>query len=159
MIRYQLTCEQGDRFEAWFRGSEDYETQASAGLIICPECGSSEISKALMTPAVRTSRGRRVATLEPQPTPARERGETVPLAAGPDPSIAEAVEVIRKVTRHVRDNADNVGRRFPEEARKIHYREVEPRNIYGEAIPAEAKELLEEGVDFHPMPLLPEDQN
>lgn len=153
MIRYELICDQGDRFEAWFRGSEDYERQANDGLIVCPQCGSVEVGKALMAPAVRSSKAKG----EPSAAPSAEG--TVRLAAGPDPSIGQAMELLRTLSKHVRENADNVGRRFAEEARKIHYREVEPRNIVGEATPAEAKALLEEGIEFHALPVLPEDQN
>ncbi len=158
MISYQLVCDLGDRFEAWFRGSEDYEKQVMAGLIVCPECGSSEIGKALMAPAVRTSRQRHAMAAEADQT-GGDGGNTVRLTAGPDPSVAKALEIVRKISKHVRDNSDDVGRSFAEEARKIHYREVEPRNIVGEATPAEAKALVDEGIEFHPLPILPEEQN
>ncbi len=153
MIRYELICDQGDRFEAWFRGSEDFDLQANDGLIVCPQCGSSEVGKALMAPAVRSSKAR---TATPE---SGDQGDTVRLAAGPDPSIGQAMELLRKISKQVRERSDDVGRRFAEEARKIHYREVEPRDIVGEATPAEAKALQEEGIEFHTLPILPEDQN
>ena len=155
MIRYELVCDQGDRFEAWFRGSADYERQAVDGLIVCPHCGSSDVAKALMAPTVRTSKKMAAAPVDAGAAAAN----TVQLAAGPDPSIAEAMALLRKISKHVRENADDVGRWFAEEARKIHYREVEPRNIVGEATEAEAEALLEEGIAFHPLPVFPEDKN
>lgn len=137
MIRYSLVCADGHEFDGWFGSSDAYEVQARNGDVICPHCGSAEVSKALMAPNVATSKG------------ADDAGP-------PDAEIAEAV---RKVREHVEKTADYVGDKFAEEARKIHYEEVEPRGIYGEATPSEAVELKEEGVEFHPLPSVPEDQN
>lgn len=158
MIHYQLICERGDKFEAWFRGSSDFDMQARAGHVACPACGTTVVKKALMAPAVRSS-DRAAPSEQPVPADAAERQETVRLAAGPDPALSEAMEIARRISRHVRDNSEDVGRRFAEEARKIHYREAEPRSIYGEATGEEVKELLEEGVEFHPLPVLPEERN
>jgi hypothetical protein len=156
VIHYQLVCEKGDRFEAWFRGSADFDAQAKAGQVVCPACGSTAIEKALMAPAVHSSDR----TTEPVESvaPAAEP-QTVRLAAGAEPAIAEAMEIARRVSRHVKENSEDVGRRFAEEARKIHYRETAPRGIYGEATGDEVKELMEEGIDFHPLPVLPEERN
>jgi hypothetical protein len=153
VIHYELICEKGDRFEAWFRGSADFDVQAKVGHVVCPACGTTSVRKALMAPAVRPSK--RAAAPE-VPT---EATETVRLAAGPDPVLTEAMEIARRISRHVRDNSEDVGRRFAEEARKIHYREAKPRSIYGEATGDEMKALLEEGVEFHPLPALPEERN
>lgn len=159
MIRYGLACDRGHRFDAWFRTSADYEVQAGGRQVVCPECGSLSVAKTLMVPAVRTARRREAAVPSEPKSAGSQDGAPMRVAAGPDPSLAEAVDLMRKLSRHVRENADNVGKRFPEEARKIHYGETEPRNIYGEATPAEARELAEEGVEFHPMPVLPEERN
>lgn len=147
MIRYALVCGEGHEFEGWFRDSADFDKQAKAAAVACPFCGSTRIEKQIMAPAVAG------ATKEPAGDPEKLR------VAAPDPRRAAMVEALRQMRKAVTENADYVGDRFPEEARKIHYREVEPRGIYGEASPAEARELAEEGIEFHPLPRLPEDRN
>ncbi len=129
MIRYQLHCDQGDGFEAWFRSSADYDSQAAEGQIVCPHCGSTAVEKAPMAPAVRTSRGREQRA---------ERAQVMAMAA--------------KVREHIRDNFDYVGERFAEEARKIHSGEIADRPIWGEAAPEEARALIEEGAPVAPLP-------
>lgn len=141
MIHYELVCPDGHAFEGWFRSSADFEDQARAGRIACPQCGSAAISRAPMAP--RIARG-------------AKRAEA---AAGQARPPQELVEAMRKLRRHVEANAEYVGPRFPEEARKIHYEEAEPRGIYGEASREEAKALKEEGVDVQALPVLPEDRN
>ena len=137
MIRYSLVCASGHEFDGWFSSSDAFEAQARDGDVVCPHCGSAEVSKALMAPNVATSKA------------ADDAGSVSP----------DMLEVAQKVREHVENTADYVGDRFAEEARKIHYEEVEPRGIYGEATPSEAVELKEEGVEFHPLPPIPEDQN
>lgn len=160
MIRYRLECDRGDQFEAWFRSSDDYDAQAAAGEIACPECGSISVHKTLMAPSVQTSRRRSKRPAEPPPAPPAAAPEApTQFVAGADPALSDAIEAIRRITRHVRANAEDVGRRFPEEARKIHYNEAPARNIIGEANAEEAAELAEEGIAFHPLPALPEDMN
>lgn len=149
MIRYALTCVEGHGFEAWFADSAAYEDQSRRGILACPVCGSTSVGKALMAPAVSTARSK--SAREPEK-------ETVKLAANL-PEKQEAVAMLRKLRKHLTENADYVGPRFAEEARRIHYNEAEKRGIYGEASPEEARALAEEGVEFHPLPTLPEDQN
>ncbi len=150
MIRYRLTCPDAHEFEAWFSSSAAYDKQAKAGHVTCPECGSNKVEKTLMAPNVATSRKKEAA---------REKAK----AAAPRPVAsqmpAEMLEMMRKIRDHVRENADYVGDKFAEEARKIHYEESEARGIYGEATPDEAQALYEEGIAVHPLPLLPEDKN
>jgi hypothetical protein len=146
MIRYALSCENGHRFESWFGDSQAFEKLLAADAVQCPECGSTAVEKALMTPQVATARKKDA------------KKDKVRLAAN-HAMRAEAVAAMRKIRDHVTENADYVGDKFPEEARKIHYEEAEPRGIYGEATGEEAKALDEEGVEFHPLPTLPEDQN
>jgi len=157
MIRYDLVCDHGDRFEAWFRNSDDFEHQAAAGVLVCPACGSPDVVKALMAPAVR----RRTAKAHPAPAiaeaPPNRKPSSMPVSS--DPKLAEAVATLREVAREIRANAEDVGRRFPEEARRIHYAESEPRSIVGQATPQEAKALAEEGIEAFPLPVLPEDLN
>ena len=147
MIRYDLICDKEHAFDGWFRDSEAYDEQNAAGQVVCPVCGSTAVSKQLMTPGI--------------PAKSNRRGEVrMPVFAGQkEAKVAELIEAVRKLRRHVEENADYVGDQFPEEARKIHYKEVEPRGIYGEASLEEAKALLDEGVEVHPLPPLPEDAN
>jgi hypothetical protein len=142
VIRYSLSCHAGHDFEAWFAGSEAFESQQTDGSISCPVCGSTSVGKALMAPAVSTSRKR----------------DSVRLAANV-PDQQEAIAVLRKVRQHLTDNADYVGPKFADEARRIHYNEAEKRGIYGEASSEEARALVDEGIEFHPLPMLPEEHN
>jgi hypothetical protein len=142
MIRYALHCENDHDFEAWFRSAEDYERAAKRGENLCPHCGSAEVEKSLMAPSVSGTK----------------KSAKVSLAA-PDPRTQVMREALREFRKRVTEGADYVGDKFAEEARKIHYEETEARGIYGEATPDEAKELAEEGIGFHPLPVLPEDRN
>ena len=141
MIRFSVACDHGHVFEAWFRNNDDYETQQKRGLVECPECGSSAVSKALMAPAISTSR----------------RQAKIALAMGE--AQKQAMAELKALTQKMRENAENVGDKFAEEARKIHFGEVEARGIYGEATPEEAKSLAEDGVSFMPIPVFPDDRN
>jgi hypothetical protein len=142
MIRYTLRCDREHEFEAWFRSGGDYDRAAKAGGNVCPVCGSAEVEKALMAPAVAGAR----------------KSSTVSLAA-PDPRRAILREAMREFRKKVTEGADYVGDKFAEEARKIHFEETEPRGIYGEATVEEARQLAEEEIAFQPLPSLPEEQN
>jgi hypothetical protein len=139
MIHYQLCCAGGHGFDGWFSSSAAFDRQVEAGEIICPVCGSVDISKALMTPSIGASGGRD-----------REKLSAV---------VSEVNARIRKFRRHVEDTAENVGKDFAEEARRMHYDETEKRGIYGEASLRETAELREEGIEVFPLPPLPEEQN
>jgi len=147
MIRYDLVCDKEHAFDGWFRDSAAFDAQAAAGQVVCPVCNSTTIAKQLMTPGI--------------PTKANQRAEgRMPVFAGQkDEKVSALAEAVRELRRQVKENADYVGDRFAEEARRIHYKEVKPRGIYGEASLEEAKSLLEEGVEVHPLPPLPEDSN
>ncbi|MDE1172243.1 MAG: DUF1178 family protein [Parvibaculaceae bacterium] len=132
MIRYALQCDHDHEFDAWFRSSGDHDEQVREKTIACPMCGSREVRKAIMAPSVVTS-GKRVRT------------------GGGYEKFARMVAELRK---HVEANADYVGDRFAEEARRIHYGETDERGIYGEATLEEARELIEEGVEVAPLPQL-----
>lgn len=144
MIRYDLICTGGHDFDGWFRDGAAFDKSVAAHAVTCPICGTTDVVKALMAPSVSTSKKREAAALK---------------VAAADPRQAVMVEMLRKVREHVEANSDYVGPRFAEEARKIHYEEVEPRGIYGEASPDEARALAEEGIEFHPLPVLPEETN
>jgi hypothetical protein len=142
MIRYRLVCDREHDFEAWFASADAYDRAAEAGENVCPVCGSTEVAKAIMAPAVSGT----------------HKSETMTLAA-PDPRNAALREMVKEFRRHVTENSDYVGDRFAEEARKIHYEETDARSIYGEATSDEAKALAEEGIGFAPLPKLPEERN
>jgi hypothetical protein len=137
MILFDLKCGEGHVFEAWFRNSGAYDAQAAAGEIACPVCGDIRIEKAPMAPRIGKSRQE----VEKTETAAQRRAEV----------MRELVELRRKVE----ENCDYVGNRFAEEARRIHYGEVEERGIYGEATEAETTELKEEGIEVGRIPWVP----
>jgi hypothetical protein len=163
MIRYSLQCERRHEFEIWFKNSADYDSQAKRGLVTCPACGSGKVEKALMSPSL--GRGTRKGGKAPAPeaappdtpTPAADADKTpVAMMSPPEREFRAKLKELRE---HLTKNAENVGGKFPEEARKMHYGEAEHRSIYGEASPQEAKELLDEGVELHPLPVLPDERN
>lgn len=135
MIKYQLKCGAGCSFEGWFRSSDDFDRQAADERLECPSCGSREVGRAVMSPAV-------------------VRGGAS--ASRSDERLSEIkssfVEAARRARDYVEKNFDYVGDRFPEEARRIHYGEEKARSIYGEATGREVKELVDEGVSIAPVP-------
>jgi hypothetical protein len=151
MIRYALHCDKAHEFESWFPSSDSYEAQRKQGFVACPVCGSTRIDKALMAPQV--ARKDRAPAAEPA-TPAPP-----PPVAVVSPVEQELRAKLRELREHIVKTADPVGERFAEEARKIHYGETEHRSIYGQATPEEARELAEEGIEFHALPVLPDDRN
>ena len=154
MIAYTLACEAGHDFESWFASSNAYEAQVKRGLVSCPICGSAKVGKALMTPSLgRGDRNKPVPVREPSaPSPTRP----VAMFSEKERQLRDMIRALRK---HVAENSDYVGRRFPEEARQMHNGEIEHRSIWGEASAEEAKELVEEGVQVQPLPPLPDDHN
>jgi hypothetical protein len=157
MIRYALGCDQGHEFEGWFGNSAAFDEQAAGGLVICPICGSEKVNKLIMAPGVaRTDRGE-----APAPGSAAvpaEDGSASPMALMSD-KARELRGMIRALREHVAQNAENVGPRFAEEARKIHEGDAEARSIYGEATKEEARKLIEDGIPALPLPVLPDDRN
>ncbi len=149
MIRYDLHCEAGHGFESWFRSSGDYDVQRKRRLVECPVCGSHDVEKQIMAPRLkRTDKADR----------AKPGEEKAPVAMM-SPQEAEFRQKLRELRDHVTKNAEDVGEKFPELARKMHNEEIERRSIYGEASPDEVKSLLDDEVDIHPLPLLPDDRN
>jgi hypothetical protein len=173
MIRYALNCTDGHVFESWFQNSAAFDKQKKRGLVTCPICGSGKVEKAIMAPQLmRTDVERPAAPIAPpSPPPSNPQAATpAPPPLPPVPAGKSSVAIMSRQERelrqklkelrdHVTKNANYVGPRFPEEARKMHYGEIEHRSIYGEASPDDAKELHEEGIEFHPLPILPDDQN
>jgi hypothetical protein len=162
MIRYALVCSKGHEFESWFQNSSAYDKQAKHGLVECPLCGDSKVEKALMRPQLAGTK-KRSRTVAPTPAPVSEAAaapdETKAPVAMMSPQEHEFRQKLKELREHVTKNADYVGPRFSEEARKMHYGEVDHRSIYGEASSQEAKELHEEGIEFHPLPVLPDERN
>jgi hypothetical protein len=155
MIRYNLRCERGHEFESWFQSSSAYESQERRHLIDCPVCGSAKVERAIMAPGIIGKKGR--AKAQPAPLPAEApAGESTPLMMAQERELRAKLKELRD---HIVKNADNVGERFPNEARKMHYGDIEHRPIYGEASPEEARALVDEGVEVSPLPTLPEDRN
>jgi hypothetical protein len=160
MIRYALVCAKGHSFESWFQNSSAFDRQAKRGLVECPVCGDTKVEKALMAPKLSGTRKRDRATpaaAAEAPTPAGEDART-PVAMM-SPQEQEFRQKLKELREHLTQNADNVGQKFPEEARKMHYGESERRSIYGEASLQEAKALHEEGIEVHPLPVLPDERN
>ena len=161
MIRYTLSCERGHEFESWFANSGAYDKQAKRGLVTCPACGSAKVEKTIMAPKLHRTDLDRPKIRPPEPAPASvpaAPSSRAPLSVMSSPE-RELRQKLKELRDHVTKNANYVGPKFPEEARKIHYGETEHRSIYGEASPEEAKALHEEGIEFHPLPVLPDDQN
>ncbi len=157
MIRYALHCDKGHEFESWFANSAAYAKQAKRGLVACPICGSAKVEKAIMSP--RLSRGETPVRPQPPPAPSVAPATAKAPVAMMSPPERELRKKLKELREHITKNADYVGAGFPEQARKIYYGEVERRSIYGEASPEEAKELHEEGIEFHPLPILPDEFN
>jgi len=158
MIRYALACDKGHAFESWFQSSAAYDKQLKRGLVTCPVCNSAKVEKAIMAPQLSGTRKRGDASpreVSPSATPP----EAPAPVAMVSPQERELRKKLKELREHLVKNADYVGKKFPEEARKMHYGEIEHRSIYGEASPDQAKELHEEGIEFHPLPVLPDERN
>jgi hypothetical protein len=163
MIRYSLRCERDHTFESWFQDSGAYDSQVRRKLVSCPVCSSIKIEKAIMAPRIVGKKGRARAEPAAAPTPAAPtETPSTPAPASTPLMMAQERELrakLKQLRDHIVNNADNVGNSFPNEARKMHYGEIEHRPIYGEASPEEARSLIDEGVEVSPLPVLPEDRN
>ena len=141
MIRFALVCSQAHEFEGWFRDNADFDRQQKHNMVCCPVCETQSVGKALMAPSISTSRSQ----------------EKVTLAMGDEQR--RIMTEMRAMTQKMKAGADYVGDKFADEARKIHDGDTEPRGIYGEATNEEARALIEDGIDFMPLPSFPEDHN
>ena len=160
MIHYNLRCDKGHAFESWFQSSTAYESQEKRKLVNCPVCGSAKVERGIMAPQIVSKKGRQSA--EAAPAPAATSTEVTAPAASTPLLMAQERELrakLKELREHIVKNADNVGERFPNEARKMHYGDIEHRPIYGEASPEEARALIDEGVEVTPLPVLPDDRN
>ena len=141
MIKFDLRCDGKHRFEAWFASSTAFDAQSRRGFVTCPDCGSAKISKALMAPSVSTSRARAASVSE------AERKQR------------EVLSALRRMRDAVTRNAQDVGDRFAQEARRIHYGEVPQKAVYGSATKDDVAALADEGIPVAPLPRLPDDAN
>ncbi len=142
MIRYSLICDNAHGFEGWFSGSADYEHQVEIGFLTCPVCNSASITKSLMAPSVSTARK-------------QEQKQAVAMDLAQKQMMAKLKEAVATI----KANSEDVGDKFPEEARKIHYGEADARGIIGKASFDEVRSLVDEGIEIAPLPVLPEEAN
>jgi len=169
MIRYALVCAKGHAFESWFPSSAAYDKQAKRGLVTCPTCGVSKVEKAIMAPKLAGTKKRGAAPavaatpeVPASDAPAPVANDTPVAMMSPQmmsPQEHELRQKLKELREHLTKNSDYVGKKFPEEARKMHYGETDHRSIYGEASLKDAKELHDEGIEFHPLPVLPDERN
>ena len=156
MIRYSLVCDEAHAFDAWFRDSQAFDDQNRQGHVGCPHCGSGTVHKALMAPSIRRSSG-------PAKASAAAPAEVPVAIEGPGQAEEEKFRQMRSMLRElhtrVKENAEDVGRTFPAEARKMHDGDAPARSIYGTATTEEVKSLLEDGIDVLPLPPLPDERN
>jgi hypothetical protein len=156
MIRYNLRCERGHAFESWFQSSQAYETQEKRKLVNCPSCGSAKVERAIMAPQIVSKKSRDRTAPASAPAAEATTPASTPLMMAQERELRAKLKELRD---HIVKNADNVGERFPNEARKMHYGDIEHRPIYGEASPEEARSLIDEGVEVSPLRVLPDDRN
>ena len=160
MIVFDLACDAGHRFEGWFRSSAAFADQAESGLLLCPQCGSAEVAKAPMAPAVPAKGNAR----RPEAPAKADGGEVQAGSQGGalPPALREAMDKLAKLQAETIKDSTYVGNRFAEETRAMHYGEKDAALIHGKADAQEARELLEEGISFAPLLIPftpPEDAN
>ena len=156
MIKFSLTCNKKHIFEVWFRSSDDFEKQKEMGYLECPNCGDMNITKALMAPAVRSSKKKKSNTLDlkkNQNSDSLEIGKTTSVVSGQD----QIKSTLRMIRSYVEKNCENVGNNFAKEARLINEGASKPRGIYGKASKQEAEELIDEGIDLTAIPWVKDD--
>ena len=151
MIRYALRCTDGHAFDSWFQSADAFDTLRGRGLVECPDCGSTEVTKALMAPRVTTARTKADA-------PAPERAAGVPVPPKPDAPVTmmrPALAAMARLRKRIEESSDWVGRSFAKEARAIHEGDAPDRPIWGEATAEEAKAMIEDGLPVAPLPFGP----
>ncbi len=151
MIVLDLRCDKDHRFEGWFGSAEAFESQLAHGLVGCPVCASVSVRRLPSAPYVQTRQS--AAAPAPAAQPVRPAAAVVPSGDAGPPANPEAVAAVMSMLRKMARDAEDVGERLPEEARRIHYGESEARTIRGAASREEVGELREEGIML--MPVLP----
>ena len=165
MIKYQLICDKSHEYEGWFGNSATFESQQESGLLTCPVCGSADVRRALMAPNLASPKTRKTdlaeqqpsAQPEPQPQPQAPQQASAALPPAAARKMQELMSEMRALQTKIREECRDVGNDFAAEARKIHYGEVEPEGIYGQATAEEREALDEEGIEIMDMPWLPKD--
>ena len=165
MIKYQLICDKSHEYEGWFGNSATFESQQESGLLTCPVCGSADVRRALMAPNLASPKTRKTdlaeqqpsAQPEPQPQPQAPQQASAALPPAAARKMQELMSEMRALQTKIREECRDVGNDFADEARKIHYGEVEPEGIYGQATAEEREALDEEGIEIMDMPWLPKD--
>jgi hypothetical protein len=148
-----LQCRQGHSFEGWFGSQDDYDAQRARGLVTCPMCNDSEITKMLSAPRLNLGHGTEPVQTPAAPEAAAPSVAPAKTAAATAQPLAQMQAALLHMVRHVMANTEDVGTQFAEEARKIHYGEREERNIRGQATREETEALLDEGIDVVPLPV------
>ena len=138
MIQYSLKCENDHSFDSWFASADAYDKLVDNGMVSCAVCGSTKVSKAIMAPRVRTTKGKKAPVAPTLPT---------------EKSAAE--QAMAKMRAQVEQNSEYVGTNFATEARSMHLGDAPERAIFGEAKPEEAKSLIEDGIPVTPLPFMP----
>jgi hypothetical protein len=151
MIHYQLQCTQSHGFDGWFNDSASFEKQAKRGLVECPECGSTEVERALMAPAL----AKREAVPAAAPEPAAEAPTAAPEKAAAGRIPAQMLAALQRMRAEVEKNCDYVGPAFADVARAMHRGEASPKSIYGETTPEQAESLADEGISVAKIPWVP----
>ena len=158
MIVFDLHCEHGHRFEGWFGSSQDYDSQRERGLVACPECETTQVSKAPMAPAVPVKGNQRgdarAATARAQTGEGLMAGGSIP------PEVQKAMRALAEAQAKALKQSRYVGDKLADEARAMHYGDKDLEAIHGKATLKEAQELIEEGVPVAPLlaPFTPPDE-
>jgi len=142
VIRFNLRCDADHEFDGWFASNEGFDEQKRRGFVTCPHCNSKKIEKSLMAPQVSTGRTKDAIAVSTM-----------------DQARKAVFAEMKKLRETVTEKGENVGTRFAEEARKIHYGEADDRLVYGEADREQIEDLVDEGVAIAPLPVLPDDAN
>ena len=158
MIQYSLVCENEHGFEAWFKSASAYDDQVKMNVVTCPICATPKVEKALMAPSLGRKSNREGPGAKPSAEEKSSPDSAVSLTAG-HPDHTKLRQAMRQLRDKIVSEADYVGDKFAQEARKIHDDESDARSIYGEATADETASLIEDGVDILPLPTLPEEQN
>ncbi|OGA23047.1 MAG: hypothetical protein A3I01_17485 [Betaproteobacteria bacterium RIFCSPLOWO2_02_FULL_65_24] len=147
MIVFELVCPKHHRFEGWFASADDFGHQKGGGLLACPTCGNTAIEK------LPSAKIRKLEPVEPSPAPAKKAGPPAAPVQAAQMSPAKLNELIDYVLAHT----ENVGSKFAEEARRIHYEEAPRRDIRGTATREQTEQLVDEGIPVMPLPIPPRD--
>ena len=164
MIVFDVKCSKDHVFEGWFSSSTGFTEQVAAGEVACPSCGDLKVETALMAPNVSTTKAAGKGLAQPEasalvpataPVPAPVPAPDTLTLAKQKEQAGQVMAMMRAMKDHVEQNFDNVGTKFADEAKKIHYGEAKKRNIYGQATKEQAEDLLEDGIEFGALPELP----